>query len=202
MNLYKYSSYEEYIQQQKRGVYSHPTVANSINYEWIQKSDIDFMHKEIITPYFNSISKDPKKGICHGAKLGKENLWFEQKTGIDFIGTDLIVPTNEEMKLINWDFHIFKEEWDKCFDIIYTNALDHAYDPEKALKNWIRSLNKEGICIIEHTYFHTECTSVDPFGATLDEYINLIKSVNGVIIMQKNFKSNHDKTFLVFKENI
>ena len=143
MKIHEYKNYEEYVKAQEEGVYNHPVVPDNINYEWIQYPDIEFIKDSVITHYFNELKITPKYGICHGAKLGKENKWFEEVTGIDFIGTDIVVETNEEMKLIRWDFHKIKEEWKNKFDVIYSNSLDHSYDPRLALRQWTSCLSPD-----------------------------------------------------------
>lgn len=196
MKLWKYKNHDEYVKSQVDGIYKHPTVKDNVNYEWVQLKDIHFINDAIFAHYFSDYS--PKFGICHGAKLGKENMWFEQVTGIDFIGTDLVIESNEQMKLINWDFHDSKKEWLGKFDVIYSNALDHSYDPNLALTRWIECLSDRGICILEHTRFHSESTSTDPFGATIEEYNNLIDSLPTRNRKQFSFRSKIDKTFICF----
>ena len=62
-----------------------------------------------------------------------------------------------------------KAEWINKADFVYSNSLDHSYDPEKALNSWISCLKPGGLCILEHAYYHTaaEASEIDPFGASL-----------------------------------
>lgn len=196
MKVHTYKNYEEYKQAQLDGIYKHPTVKDNVNYEWVQREDIDFIHTNIIKPHFENLGITPGFGICHGAKLGKENTWFQEKTGISFIGTDISIETNPEMNLINWDFHNVKEEWKDSVDIIYSNSLDHSYDPSHALRQWISCLKETGILVLEHTNCHLESTPTDPFGATEQEYILLLKEVGFSTVMSKPFSSNRKKTFI------
>lgn len=204
MKLFKHESYEKYVDSQKEGVYNHPVVPDSVNYEWINYSEVLFLKDNIIDPYFNSLNIIPKHGICHGAKLGKENLWFEKETGVDFIGTDISIGDNKETKLIQWDFHNVKKEWENKFDIIYSNALDHSYDPSYALKQWASCLSQHGICILEWTTNDSEdyVSHIDTFGASIEEYKSIINSINGKVIYELNFQSqtgnNIGKTFIVW----
>jgi hypothetical protein len=199
MKQWKYKSYEEYVKSQVDGVYKHPTVKNAYNYEWFERSDITFLKKQVIDPHFLKLNKIPKFGICHGAKLGKENVEFEKQTGINFIGTDISIETNNKMKLLKWDFHKIKEGWINSVDVIYTNALDHAYDPKLCLSQWLRCLTDSGIGILEHTKNDLECTSTDPFGATLQEYCDLVRSAGGEVLGIKKFSTKkRNKTFVIF----
>jgi hypothetical protein len=199
MKLYKYSSPDEYIEAQIRGVHDHHTVSDSVNYEWIQKSEVTFLLNDVINPYFEQRDIKPKYGLCHGAKLGKENIWFQEESGFDWIGTDLVVESDDKMNLINWDFHDIKPGWERHFDVIYSNALDHSHTPKLALENWLTCLNSEGICILEHTTCHEESNAVDPYGATFDEYKELAIESNGEIVMDTKFTSTRLKNFLIIK---
>tara|TARA_R110002060_G_scaffold63696_1_gene72950 strand:- start:996 stop:1601 length:606 start_codon:yes stop_codon:yes gene_type:complete len=201
MKLYEYKNYNEYVAAQTNGIYNHPTVKDAINYEWVQLEEVEYLWNKFISPYFQDLNIVPKYGICHGAKLGKENIWFEQASGVDFIGTDLVIESNPEMKLLNWDFHKAKPEWNNRFDIIYTNAFDHSNDPDLALSTWGQTLTENGICVIEHTAHDLRSTSTDPLGATLDEYKEMITKNGGSIIRQCYFTSNVRKVFLVWKKS-
>jgi hypothetical protein len=199
MKLWKYESYEEYVKSQIDGIYKHPTVKDNYNYEWYESNDITFLNNNVIGPHFSKLNKVPKFGICHGAKLGKENIEFEKQTGINFIGTDISIDTNPDMKLIRWDFHKIKEEWINSVDIIYTNALDHSYDPELCLKQWTKCLSDIGIGILEYTKNDLASTSTDPFGATLQEYCDLVNSTGGKVLNIFNFSTRkRNKSFVVF----
>jgi len=187
MKLWKYKDYQEYVKSQVDGIYKHPTVRDNYNHQWFENEDIIFLKEQVISPYFSKINVIPKFGICHGAKLGKENVEFEKQTGINFIGTDISIDSSIDMKLIKWDFHDVKDEWIENVDIIYSNALDHSYNPELCLSQWISCLTDRGICIVEHTHCHLDSTATDPFGATLQEYCDLILSVGGKVLEKKRF---------------
>jgi hypothetical protein len=197
MKLYEYENYDEYVAAQKKGVYHHPRVKNAINYEWIKRDEVSFLWYEIIEPYFKTQKRTAICGICHGAKLGKENMWLQEKTKIDFIGTDLICPTNDKMKLLNWDFHETKKEWKNKFDVMYTNSFDHSYDPEHCLRQWLSCLSEGGICIIEWSPGHGEMSQneIDSLGASFQEYKTLIEKASGKIILEKQYKI---KRYVVF----
>ena len=199
MKLWKYKSYDEYVKSQVDGIYKHPRVKDNYNNEWFEAQDITFLKNRVIDPHFSKINKIAKFGICHGAKLGKENIEFEKQTGINFIGTDISIDSNPKMKLIKWDFHEVKEEWKNSVDIIYTNALDHSYDPVKCLKAWVSCLSSGGIGILEHTDCHLECNSTDPFGATLNEYVDLVEKAGGSVISIESLKAKkRQKKFVIF----
>ncbi len=203
MKIHKYTNYQEYIEAQRNGIYNHPTVRDNINYEWVQKKDLVFITNNVIKPHFKKVKRKPEFGICHGAKLGKENMWLEEISNIDFIGTDLIIESNKKMKLLNWDFNKVNQEWLEKFDVLYSNSFDHSPEPEKTLQIWIEQVRAGGIIILEHTEGHIDSTKTDPFGATLDEYITLVKSMKNVSnINVQNFNSNRNKNFVIFEKTM
>ncbi len=66
-------------------------------------------------------------------------------------------------------------------DFIYSNALDHSYDPRHCLDSWMRCLVRDGICILHWGPGHNnvagspECSKADCFQASLKEYHSMIK---------------------------
>ena len=206
MKQWQYNSYEEYVKAQIDGIYKHPEVKDNYNYEWANKKEIQFIVDEIINPYFHALNINPTRGVCHGAKLGKENMWFSEASEIDWIGTDIVIETNEKMNLYNWDFNKENKEWENTFDVIYSNSFDHAYDARQTLKNWGLSLKDDGIIKLEHSRNDIQITKTDPFGATLEEYKTLIQELNFELIDVFNFSSvknrtNFELSYLTFKKN-
>ena len=68
------------------------------------------------------------------------------------------------------------------------------------MTQWLSSLSKNGIGIIEWSDDHADRHSnhIDPFGASLEEYKNLVKDAGGHLISATPFTSNAAKTFVVF----
>jgi hypothetical protein len=104
--------------------------------------------------------------ICHGSKAGMESTYLAKALGCEGIGTD-IAPPAHATGVVQWDFHEDSAEWKGRASVIYTNALDHAYDPKKALNAWVKQLVPDGLIFIEHTMLHAPqgASSSDPFGA-------------------------------------
>ncbi len=59
-------------------------------------------------------------------------------------------------------------------DFIYSNSLDHSFDPEHCLSAWMSCIREGGVCILEHTSGHELATQLDPFGAKLSQMLSLI----------------------------
>jgi hypothetical protein len=165
MYIYKYLNYEEYVMAQIAG-----NKANA-NGQWGKQDEIKYLSQYLLENF-----KNIKKGICHGTKQGNEQKWFSEFTGAYIIGTEISDVAEQYPNTIRWDFNKVKEEWIDNIDFIYSNAFDHTYDPVKCLKAWMSCVKKDGCCIIEWTFAHTEkhTSKVDPFGATDEEYNKLI----------------------------
>lgn len=108
-----------------------------------------------------------KTGICHGARNGYEVAWFAKRLGTKVIGTDISDTANTIPDMVVQDFHEQREEWVGQWDFIYTNSLDQAFDPAKALATWSDQLTENGRIYIEHTMQHSAggASEMDPFGA-------------------------------------
>ena len=155
MKLHKYKSYDEYYDLQVK------CNASKIDNVWAKEKYIKKICEYI---------KGSKRGLCHGVRNGKEVEFFKKYLpGCKVIGTEISPTANNYKNVIEWDFHDIKKEWLSRHDFIYTNSFDHAYNPAKAIVNWIKSLKKGGILIIEHTKRHEESTRYDPFGAEFKE---------------------------------
>jgi hypothetical protein len=104
-------------------------------------------------------------GLCHGARNGFEVQWFRDRLGADVIGTDISETAETVPNMVCHDFHDPRADWLGRFGFIYTNSLDQAFDPEKALASWAAQLAPNGRIYIEHTMMHANSSEMDPFGA-------------------------------------
>ena len=102
-------------------------------------------------------------GICHGARNGFEVAWFRANLGGDVIGTDISDTANDLPHMHEWDFHDENPDWIARFDFVYTNSLDHAMEPDRALKTWANQISPHGRIYVEHSTGGS--TARDPFGA-------------------------------------
>lgn len=122
-----------------------------------------------LSNYIKRTIGQPRFGICHGTRGGKEQEWFRQNLGCEVIGTEISETASDFPHTIQWDFHDVKPEWVGAVDFIYSNAFDHSYDPERSLDAWMSCLTSTGLCIIEHNPCHSARPPIelDPFGADL-----------------------------------
>lgn len=107
------------------------------------------------------------RGCCHGARNGFEVKWLADRLGADVIGTDISETADQFQNMVVWDFHDENPDWNGAFDFVYTNSLDQAMQPDKALAAWARQLRPGGRIYIEHTMSHSAsgASEMDPFGA-------------------------------------
>jgi len=143
-------------------------------------------------------------GICHGSRRGNEQLWFAKHLCWPqgtVIGTEISETATRFPNTIQWDFHKVKDEWLNSAAFVYSNALDHSYDPRIAITQWMRCVNVDwGVLLLEHNDFHTptfmakandkgvevnssgkdfRALNADIFGASFTEYLRLILSLQG-----------------------
>lgn len=133
-----------------------------LEYVWAREENIAFL-----SDYIKRTTGQPRFGICHGTRRGKEQEWFRKYLGCEVIGTEISDTAEEFPHTLRWDFHEAKPEWIGAADFIYSNSLDHSYDPEKCLNVWMSCVRAGGLCIIEHSSGHEGSSELDPFGAGL-----------------------------------
>lgn len=170
MLQYKYKSYADYVKAQKAG--------------YRKKRDRVWAVEDNIKAICGYMS--PRKfGICHGVRGGQEMDWFRKYSGAVVIGSE-IGETNQPHS-VQWDFNVYNPKWEGAFDFVYSNAFDHAYDPESTLRIWWEQLRSGGVLIIEtderneHTgEVSKKVNPTDPTGITFEELRDLIERVTGV----------------------
>lgn len=108
-----------------------------------------------------------RSGICHGARNGFEVGWLAKRLGGEVIGTDISDTAAQFPGMVVHDFHEQRADWVGRWGFIYTNSLDQAFDPGKALGAWFGQLADGGCIYIEHTMQHSAegAGEMDPFGA-------------------------------------
>src|SRR5882672_5723027 len=105
-----------------------------------RKLDRVFVQQEnivFLAEYIRQRLGEPKFGICHGTRRGLEQKWFRESLRCEVIGTEISDTASEFPDTIQWDFHEVKPEWIDRTDFVYSNSLDHSYDPEKCLNAWM-----------------------------------------------------------------
>jgi hypothetical protein len=135
VKLYKHNGYQHYVQCQIEETSLKPDRI------WAEEAEIAFLSRQL---------REPKFGICHGVRTGQEVAWFRKYTGAKVIGTEISpLAAGQYEHTIVWDFHQVKKEWLQKFDFIYSNALDHSYDPKKCIEAWVSCLAPGGKAFVQ-----------------------------------------------------
>ncbi|HDL86405.1 MAG TPA: hypothetical protein ENH11_08805 [Candidatus Acetothermia bacterium] len=195
MNLHKYSSHAEYVATQVR--------ANK------RKLNTVYVDAEAIPALVETLLKFVPSvcfGICHGTRRGVEQECFIQALSArgqkaEVIGTELSPTATSFSHTIQWDFHDVKPEWIGAVDFIYSNSLDHSYDPELCLSRWMSCLSDGGLCIIEWDKAHGGGSVSDPFSATIDEFREFVSNSHDLVeeVIVPGNKKRGDSHFVLLK---
>ena len=158
-SLHSYESYEEYKAIQ--------TAANrrKIEHVWADEGVLTALCRELRQEFGQTDGR--LNGICHGTRNGFEQDFLAKQAGFgEVIGTEISDTAERFPNTRRWDFHEVDTDWVQRFDFVYSNSLDHAWNPKLAVETWLNQLKPDGILALEHTNGHTpEGTSeTDPFG--------------------------------------
>ena len=118
-----------------------------------------------LADYVLDLTPSPSFGLCHGTRRGLEQKWFAQCLGCKVLGTEISDTAKDFENTLQWDMNEAKPEWIGACDFIYSNSLDHSYDPERCLRTWMECLKPHGVCFIEHSPDDIDAKESDPFGA-------------------------------------
>jgi hypothetical protein len=191
MKLRKYKSYEDYKQSQveanKRKIHAvyvtQPVIDEVCDFLEANKATFDF-------------------GLCHGTRRGEEQKMFKKRLKCKVLGTEISDTAKDFPNTIEWDFHEIKSEWVNSCDFIFSNSLDHAMDPEKALTNWLSCLNSDGIMALEIAETHKsrpkKAKRSDPFAASHAEVRDMIEDVGGKVLSISRLKNYRHVAYLIY----
>jgi hypothetical protein len=118
----------------------------------------------------------PKFVLCHGTRNGFEQRIFSEAFQCEVLGTEISPTASQFPMTVQADFHEPNPDWDRRADIVYSNSLDHAYDPAKALRAWAQSVRDGGVIILEKASDSDPrgTSDLDPFGITLPNLLVLL----------------------------
>jgi hypothetical protein len=84
----------------------------------------------------------PDSICCMGIRGGNEYQAFKEIAGFqkcDIYGVDISqMVTKVGPNCFAYDFAKLPKEWEKKFDWVYSNSIDHAYNIDETLKEWHR----------------------------------------------------------------
>ena len=167
MILHKFPNYDQYLEVQTRAN------EEKLNNVWVTKASID-----VVAATVQRFVADVQFGICHGARNGWEVYALRSLLGIEIIGTDISRTATRFEHLVQWDFHEVKPEWLNAVDFIYSNSLDHSFDPAGCLRQWMRCIKKSGVCLLHWSPDHgrdIESPPADCFQIKLDELVHFVE---------------------------
>ena len=165
----EFSTYDEYIEFQKKKTLDKSRRSKWLNEEWEEK--IKYFLK-IFEELFKEINFNKQSNcLCIGARTGQE-VFALKKMGYSAIGIDIV----ECKPLVELgDMHNLKYK-DQTFDFVFSNILDHSLYPKKSISEIERVLKKNGYCFLQITVGE----ATDMYGVTE------IKSDSGIIKLFKN----------------
>jgi len=133
-----------------------------INEVWADRETLS-----VISAYIKKHVPVVRAGICHGMRRGYEQAEFSRQLGCPVIGTEISDSALQFENTVQWDFHEQKDEWRNRFSFVYSNSIDQAFDPKKALSTWAAQLEESGLLFLDHTMVHSPAAAseMDPFGA-------------------------------------
>ena len=138
MKIYQYANHAEYVAAQIEAN------VRKIKNVWVDRHTIETI----------AARHDQAQAIlCHGTRNATEQRYFlESFPQAEIIGTE-ISPTADQFPMtVQWDFHEVNADWTGRMDIVYSNAIDHSYDPVLALRVWADQLATNGRLYVEHAY--------------------------------------------------
>ena len=157
VNLYRYSSYEEYRQVQ---IYHN---LRKLKRVWADPQTLDLLADELVA----RLGSGPLRGLCHGTRNGfEQNHLYAQHPGWKVTGTDISPSAADFPNSVVWDFHDERAEWLGAFDFVYSNSLDQSWQPRVALETWLGQVRPGGVVVIEHSDEQSPLAAgeMDPFG--------------------------------------
>lgn len=164
MKLYKYENYDDYVAAQ--------TEANvkKLQVVWVTRSTIESIQSR--QPFAGTI-------LCHGTRNAAEQKMFKEKyPHAEIVGTEISHTANQFPMTVQLDFHEQKDDWVNKFDIVYSNAFDHSYDPVKCMTTWRDQLSANGVLYIEAMLgYENRSKRSDPLEISEEELLELTQSL-------------------------
>jgi hypothetical protein len=171
MKIYQYQTHEEYVAAQ---VEANVRKLKNI---WVDRATIEQIAQR--RPTANSI-------MCHGTRNAAEQKMFKEfYPNATIIGTEISHTAKDFPMTVQWDFHEEKADWLDYFDIVYSNAIDHSYNPTRVLTTWRNQLNKSGVLFLEHG--HSELDNYSRASDPLeihDEEVRYLVTTLGMTIIE------------------
>lgn len=165
MKIYQYNSYEDYVAAQVEAN------VKKIKNIWVERKTIEDIKTR--QPVAHTI-------LCHGTRNATEQKYFRKfYPNAEIVGTEISHTARHFPMTVQWDFHNVNPKWINKFNIVYSNAIDHSYDPIKMLTTWRDQLKGCGRLYLEHGFSDQDNRSrpSDPLEIRGEEIEHLIETV-------------------------
>jgi hypothetical protein len=135
---------------------------------WTNRPNINY-----VSQWLRDRGVKPQFIVCHGTRNGFEQQVFSDFFHCEVIGTEISATAAQFPLTIQADFHESRPECEGKADIVYSNSLDHAYDPAMALRAWARSVKDGGAILLEKASDSDPrgVSDLDPFGIALPDLL-------------------------------
>lgn len=155
----EYSSYDEYVRHQQS------------KFAYLDLTEYDHAYREQLRERLQSRAflKPGVNVLCLGARQGTEVKAFRD-LGCFAVGIDLN-PGRDNPWVLPGDFHDVQFP-SASVDVLFTNSFDHAFDPEKLLREISRLLKSNGVLIVEAIRGEAENSSADYYASLWWEKID------------------------------
>ena len=164
----------------------------------------------LLSGYIKKHIPNLKFGICHGTRNGQEQKKLKEQLGITVLGTEISHTAKQFSNTIQWDFHEVKEEWLGNVSFIFSNSLDHSYDPIHCLSQWMKCISPNGKIFLqreddemsEYRVYKRKYPDADLFHATEKAFSKIVAAAgNGNWIIKKpdKLKFNENKRIIVLE---
>lgn len=138
--------YEEYLAIQQ----------SRFNRKWGTRADARSALQRRFDELFGEIGdtlQSCRKIACMGIRNGAEYSEFSARLPQATVyGVDLGQRVGEVgPHCYQYDFHHLPDDWSDKFDLVFSNSLDHSFEPAIALKEWTRVVKPGGYLLIDFT---------------------------------------------------
>lgn len=169
MKIHQYRNYAHYVRAQ--------TEANreKIDHVWVSEQSI-----ETVVDHYGPA----KSVLCHGTRNAAEQLLFlRHYPDARILGSEIADTAWQFPMTVQWDMQHHRSDWVGCFDIVYSNSIDHAIYPEKAIRTWLSQLSAHGCLYIDHASApqNNVSSETDPLEIDDEELATMIENCGGEI---------------------
>ena len=168
MKIFPYRDYAHYLAAQNEAN------VRKIDTVWVSRQTV----REIVRYH-----GEARSVLCHGTRNGAEQeLFLEAYPKAHVLGTEIAETAWRFPMTVQWDMQEVRADWVGCFDIVYSNSIDHAIKPEQTMKTWLGQLSRDGRLYIDHANgAQNRATESDPLEINDEEMECLIRQSGGEI---------------------